>query len=257
MEDAASVASGMTPITPSADSVDWTLLEPAVESLFGVLRTLATGYNHLCQYRCKEAFDSFSGAPPEHYATGWVLCQAAKAQFEMAEYRRCEQLFCQAREVEPHRVDDMEVFSVALWHMHKEVELSHLAHDLVEFDKKRPQAWCAVGNTFSLKQEHDSALKCFQRAIQLDSQFAYAYTLAGHEYIANEDLDKAQSCFRSALRVDERHYNAWYGLGYLFYRQEKLQMAKFHFESALMINKASPILTYYIGMVGGLQHKAA
>lgn len=236
--------------TNGTDALNWTEIEAAVESLFLTLRILGAGVNHLCQYRCREALDTFSCAPPEHYNTGWTLCQAAKAQFEIAEYRRAEQLFLQARELEPYRMEDMEVFSVALWHMHKEVELSYLAHDLVETDKRRPQAWCAVGNSFSLKQEHDIALKCFQRAIQLDSQFAYAYTLAGHEYIANEDLDKAQSCFRHALRIDERHYNAWYGLGYLFYRQEKLQMAKFHFESALAINKESPILTYYIGMVG-------
>jgi anaphase-promoting complex subunit 3 len=232
------------------DAIDWLEVEPVVEALFGILRVLGSGFNHLCQYRCKEAFDTFALVSPEHYNTGWVLCQVARAQFEMAEYRRSEQLFLQARELEPYRVDDMEVFSVALWHLHKEVELSYLAHDLVELDKKRPQAWCAVGNSFSLKQEHDLALKCFQRAIQLDPQFAYAYTLAGHEYIANEDLDTAQGSFRNALRVDERHYNSWYWLGYLFYRQVKLQMAKFHFESALMINKDSPILTYYIGMVG-------
>ncbi|KAI9033313.1 hypothetical protein DFJ74DRAFT_652010 [Hyaloraphidium curvatum] len=247
MDDASPVTG--TSASDVADGIDWTEVAHAVEALFAMLRPLAVGYAHLCQFRCREAFECFASAQPEQYNTGWVLCQAAKAQFEMAEYRRCEQLFLQARELEPYRMEDMEVFSVALWHMHKEVELSYLAHDLVELDKKRPQAWCAVGNSFSLKQEHDLALKCFQRAIQLDPHFAYAYTLAGHEYIANEDLDKAQSCFRSALRVDERHYNAWYGLGYLFYRQEKLQMAKFHFESALQINKASPILTYYIGMV--------
>ncbi len=59
-------------------------------------------------------------------------------------------------------------------------------------------------------QEHENALKFFQRALQLDPSFTYAYTLAGHEYFANEDFDKGLQCYRHAMRLDPRHYNAWY-----------------------------------------------
>lgn len=58
-------------------------------------------------------------------------------------------------------------------------------------------------------QEHENALKFFQRALQLDPSFTYAYTLAGHEYFANEDFDKGLQCYRHAMRLDPRHYNAW------------------------------------------------
>ena len=71
------------------------------------------------------------------------------------------------------------------------------------------QSWCAVGNCFSLQKEHDTAIKFFQRAIQVDANFSYAYTLLGHEYLLTEELEKAQSCFRNAIRVDPRRYNAW------------------------------------------------
>jgi anaphase-promoting complex subunit 3 len=40
----------------------------------------------------------------------------------------------------------------------------------------------------------------FQRAVQVDSRFAYAYTLLGHEYILVEELEKALSCYRTAVR---------------------------------------------------------
>jgi anaphase-promoting complex subunit 3 len=40
----------------------------------------------------------------------------------------------------------------------------------------------------------------FQRAVQVDSRFAYAYTLLGHEYVLVEELEKALSCFRTAVR---------------------------------------------------------
>ena len=61
-----------------------------------------------------------------------------------------------------------------------------------------------------MPQEHENALKFFQRALQLDPSFTYAYTLAGHEYFANEDFDKGLQCYRHAMRLDPRHYNAWY-----------------------------------------------
>src|SRR5687767_6542738 len=98
----------------------------------------------------------------------------------------------------------MEIYSTTLWHLHKDAALSYLAHELVDFDRRAPQAWIAVGNCFSLQKEHDMALKCFQRAIQLDPSFTYAYTLSGHEHAANEDYDKAQTYFRNAMRLDKR-----------------------------------------------------
>ena len=70
-------------------------------------------------------------------------------------------------------------------------------------------AWCATGNCFSLQKEHDVAIRFFQRAMQVDPNFAYAYTLLGHEYVLIEELDKAMAAFRNAIRIDPRHYNAW------------------------------------------------
>ena len=58
-------------------------------------------------------------------------------------------------------------------------------------------------------QEHETALRYFQRALQLDAALPYAYTLCGHEYFANEDFDKGVTCYRNAIRIDPRHYNAW------------------------------------------------
>ena len=39
-----------------------------------------------------------------------------------------------------------------------------------------------MGNCYSLQKDHETALKNFQRAVLLNSRFAYAHTLCGHEY---------------------------------------------------------------------------
>ena len=120
---------------------------------------------------------------------------------------------------------------------------------IVEVDKQAPEAWCVVGNCFSLQRETDSAIRYFQRALQIDPGFIYAHTLCGHELVNNEDLEKAVACFRSALLYDDRHYNAWYGLGSIYFRQEKHELAEFHFRRAISINPVSSVLKCYLSMV--------
>ena len=113
-------------------------------------------------------------------------------------------------------MEDMDVYSVVLWNLRKDVELSYLANDLVQFDRRAPQAWCAVGNCFSLSQEHDTAVKCLQRAISLDPGFTYAYSLCAAEYGAEEEVEKAMSMHQMAVRIDRRHYKSWYDSPYFF-----------------------------------------
>jgi hypothetical protein len=53
-----------------------------------------------------------------------------------------------------------------LWHMKKEVELSHLAQDAVAIDRLSPHSWCVMGNCFSLQKvrgggaPHSSPVLC-------------------------------------------------------------------------------------------------
>lgn len=75
------------------------------------------------------------------------------------------------RELEPHRDNMMEIYSTALWHLQQEVKLSALAQELVALDKNSAATWCVTGNCFSLQKEHDTAIKFFQRAIQVHPQF--------------------------------------------------------------------------------------
>lgn len=213
-----------------------------------LLHTLGEGVRHLAMYRCQEAIDAFVQLPASHYATGWVQCQVGRAHFEMVEYAEAERAFQWARRVCPHRLEGMEVYSTVLWHLKKEADLSFLAKETIAHDRHSPEAWCAMGNCFSLQREHEAAIRFFQRALQLRPGFTYAHTLCGHEYFTNEDYDKGLTCYRGAIRIDARHYNAWYGLGAIYLRQEKYDLAEHHFRRALNINPRSSVLHCYLGM---------
>ena len=158
-------------------------------------------------------------------------------------------MFLRVRQLDHVRTRDMEVFSTILWHQRKEVDLSYLAHELMELDRASPEAWCALGNCFSLQRDHDQALKCFKRATQLDAKLAYAFTLQGHEHVSNEEYEKALNAYRSAVTADNRHYNAWYGLGKVYEKMGKYEIAEKHFRTATKINPTNSVLVCCVGMV--------
>lgn len=65
----------------------------------------------------------------------------------------------------------MELYSTSLWHQQKEVALSALAQDMTALDRNSSSTWCVVGNCFSLQKEHQTAIKYFQRAIQVNKYY--------------------------------------------------------------------------------------
>ncbi|CAG8571030.1 17796_t:CDS:10 [Racocetra persica] len=231
------------------DKIDDTDLKSDNNEFLHLLKQLAKGYGYLSQYECAKAIEVFSELPPSQCNTAWVQSHMAKAHFEMVNYPVAEHYFQKARQLEPYRLEDMELYSTTLWHLRKDTALSALAHELIEFERRSPQTWCAVGNCFSRQQEHDVALKCFRRAIQLDQSFTYAHTLSGHESMANANYEDAQRHFRNALNTNKRHYNALYGLANYYITCGKTYEAEQNYRMAMKINPNHAVLMCCLGKV--------
>lgn len=217
--------------------------------LLNLFNRLGDGYLAFSRYRCSLALQIFNTLPPSQRETPWVQAHMGKAQFEMNAYRDAEKTFARVKKLAPSRLEDMEIYSTVLWHLKSDSELAFLGHELIEIDRCSPQAWISVGNSLSLHQEHDQAIKCFRRATQLDPKFCYAHTLLGHEHMANEEFDKALVSYRSAIGVDQRGYAAWYGLGRVYEKMGKWEMAEKHYELAAKINPSNAVLVVCIGQV--------
>ncbi|KAI9799944.1 MAG: hypothetical protein M1825_004315 [Sarcosagium campestre] len=223
--------------------------QEALYWLLELFKKLGSGYFALAHFKCQDALKLFSTLPASQRDTPWVLSQMGRAFYEQASYVEAEKYFRRIRSSSHARLEDMEIYSTILWHLKNEVELSYLAHELIDVDRLSPQAWCAVGNTFSLQRDHDQALMCFKRATQLQPKFAYAFTLQGHEHVANEEYDKALTAYRNGLAADGRHYNGWYGLGKVYEKMGKYDVAEKHFRTAAAINPTNAVLICCIGMV--------
>lgn len=223
----------------------------SADGLMYLLRNLGQVVLDLSNFNCKAAIAGLSDLPQNQFECSWVYCLLGLAYFELADYESCIKYFSKVHNLEPYRIQYMDIYSTALWHLQKEVTLSALAQDLINLNKNSPITWCVNGNCFSLHKEHDTAIKFFQRAVQVDPNFPYAYTLLGHEYITTEELDKAMSCFRNAIRLDSRHYNAWFGIGTIYSKQERFHLAEINYSRALSINPYSSVILCHIGI---LQH---
>ncbi|KAF1816618.1 TPR-like protein [Eremomyces bilateralis CBS 781.70] len=223
--------------------------EQAVQWISQLLLRLGSGYYNLSRYQNQAALEIFNSLPASQRETGWVLAQIGKAHYERTSYPEAADAFSRMRKIAPSRMEDLEIYSTVLWHQKNEIELAYLSHELIDADRLSPQAWCAIGNSFSLQREHDQAVKCFKRATQLDPKFAYAYTLQGHEHVENEEFDKAQHAYRCAISADHRHYHGWYGLGRVYERLGKFDVAEKHYRSAAQINPTNAVLAVRIGTV--------
>ncbi|KAF2263263.1 TPR-like protein [Lojkania enalia] len=252
----ASAAAGNAPPPKMAQPIDSGREQEALNWILDLLLKIGTGYAYLSRFQCAQALEAFTTIPTQQRETPWVLAQVGKAYYERLMYTEAERVFQRIRDKAPSYMEDMEVFSNVLWQLKKETDLAYLAHTLVDQDRLSPQAWCALGNAFSLQREHDQAIKCFNRATQLDPKFAYAFTLQGHEHVTNEEYDKALFAYRCAIGADNRHYNGWYGLGQVYEKMGKYDVAEKHYRAAAQINPTNALLAVNIGSVLDRMKKA-
>jgi len=58
------------------------------DGLMQLLQDFAAAYQALTQFECHRAIELFNLLPARHYNTGWVLCQVARAYFELCDYQQ-------------------------------------------------------------------------------------------------------------------------------------------------------------------------
>ncbi|RDA84505.1 hypothetical protein CP532_0954 [Ophiocordyceps camponoti-leonardi (nom. inval.)] len=232
---------------PKLAEPDAAKMEEALRWTLDLTKKLGNGYYLLSRFQSQEALQALSSLPAAHQSSPWVLALMGRAHYEQATYAEAEKMFRRMRAQAPSRLQDMEVYSTVLWHLKREADLSFLAHELVDSAWHSPQAWCALGNAWSLAKDAEQALKCFKRATQLDPKFAYAYSLQGHEHMSNEEYEKALTAYRQAIAADKRHYHAYYGIGRVHERLGAYDKAYEHFHAAQVINPNNAVLICCMG----------
>lgn len=240
---------GLSPLTGS-NFENWTtpVVKVKQDELSEMLLTLSKPVQLLSQYNIDEALAGFKSLPDQQRNSAWALCQIGRCYFEKYDFGSAIEYFSKAFSQEPQRIEDSDFYSSSLWYEKKHSELLHVVHNAFKHFYYAPQTWVIAGNFYSLQKERETAIKLFNRAIQLNPYYTYAYSLCGHEYLANEDFDQAKSNYEAARNIDPRQYTALWGLGSMYFKQEKFTQSLQCYKEARGINPNSSILLTYLGV---------
>eukprot|EP00088_Acartia_fossae_P022234 TRINITY_DN2348_c0_g1_i15.p1 TRINITY_DN2348_c0_g1~~TRINITY_DN2348_c0_g1_i15.p1 ORF type:complete len:612 (-),score=157.17 TRINITY_DN2348_c0_g1_i15:648-2453(-) len=143
----------------------------------------------------------------------YIMAQIAIALHNLRRVEEAVDFFKQINEIDPYRLDNMDVYSNVLYVTDQRVELAHLAHKANQIDKYRTETCVVIGNYYSHSSQHEKAALYFQRALKLNPGYLSALTLLGHEYMEMKNTHAAIHSYRQAIEVNRRDYRAWYGLG--------------------------------------------
>ena len=85
--------------------------------LMSLLRNLGRVYMEASKYNSREAIRLLEEIPDHHGKSSWALALRGKCHFELAEYKEAAELFRILRDQDPLRLEMMEYYSTALWHI--------------------------------------------------------------------------------------------------------------------------------------------
>ncbi|KAH9935486.1 TPR-like protein [Fomitopsis serialis] len=162
----------------------------------------------------------------------WIMSLRAGVLYHMHDFNQAATQFQKIFAVDPYRIDDIDIYSNILYVTEDQSALSTVAHEFTIIDKDRPEICCLIGNYFSLRNDHEKAIKYFKRATQLDRTYLSAWTLMGHEYVETKNSHAAIEAYRKAVDVNRKDYRAWYGLGQAYELLSMHQYALHYYQRA-------------------------
>ncbi|KAK9318930.1 anaphase promoting complex subunit 8 [Lipomyces orientalis] len=162
----------------------------------------------------------------------FLKVQRALLCYHALEYNESEKLFDLVLSVDPHRLDDMDMYSNILYVTEQKAKLAYLAQLASSTDKFRPETCCIIANYYSLKSEHEKAVVYYRRALTLNRNCLGAWTLMGHEYVELKNIRAAIESYRRAIGVNSKDVRAWYGLGQAYEVIEMYYYSFFYYQRA-------------------------
>ncbi len=105
------------------------------------------------------------------------------------------------------------------------------------------------GSYYFLIKKYDIARKYYQKANQLDKDFAASWIAFGHCFAAQNESDQAMAAYRTAARLFPGCYIANLCIGMEYLRTNNLKTAMLSFQEALKIYDKDPAIYNEIGVI--------
>lgn len=103
-----------------------------------------------------------------------------------------------------------------------------------------PVAYNAVGDAMRRQRRLEEAIVYYERAIELDGQYARAHTNLGITFWASGNHDLAMECFQRAIDADSSYAVAHFELANLLTERNRLDEALAHYQRVLALDPEHP-----------------
>ncbi|CAD5228062.1 unnamed protein product [Bursaphelenchus okinawaensis] len=151
----------------------------------------------------------------------------------MQENQAALEFFDRVRKIDPYRIDQMNLYSNALFIRDEELKLTELADF---FDTSHRFTWenCIIlANYYSIRKMHDKAIEFLRRAIRLRPEDSQTFILLGQELLQTKDHQAATLAYRQAIALDQKSFRAWYCLGQLYEILKLPAYALYYYQQAV------------------------
>lgn len=117
-----------------------------------------------------------------------------------------------------------------------EVTSTHLTENEANSSLDAP-AWDEMGYNLTLQGKYIEAIKAYDKAIELNPQYAWAWNNKGWALMEqHKNYNEALKCFDIAIRLDPQYAWAWNNKGRILYEQKKYDDALECIEKAIELD---------------------
>lgn len=155
------------------------------------------------------------------------------------EYTKARKFFMKAVELEPNFTEAFN--NLKLIEDLKESGTRH-EKDVEEItaDFKDPKQYNSQGNFYAKLKEYEKAIESYQRAIQIDPNYAVAYYNLGNVYRDKKEHSKAIEYYRKAIQISPNYSVAYFNLGNIYAEQKEYDLALREYKTALTLSPGNP-----------------
>ncbi|MCP4109426.1 MAG: tetratricopeptide repeat protein [Desulfobacteraceae bacterium] len=145
-------------------------------------------------------------------------------------------IFQSFKQVEQRKRDSFYELGINSYYQKKYEEAINHFQKAIEVDHDYANAYNGLGIVFRNQKNYEEAIKHYRKAIEIGPNHAKAYYNLGNVYSDQKNYEEAIKQYRKAIEIGPNHANVYSGLGIAFRKQKNYEEAIKQYRKAIEID---------------------